>query len=63
MGPEYESMAISLAALVFSTALSIGIRQSLVRENQRIDKEDTPKIDANRVEEAASLEGYHSSRP
>ncbi len=47
-------MAISL---VFSTALSVGIRQSLVRENQRLDKEDTLLIDANRMEEAAQLEG------
>ncbi|PBL03713.1 MFS general substrate transporter [Armillaria gallica] len=57
-GPEYhQSMVISLAALVFSTVLSVGIRQSLVRENQRLDKEDTLKIDTNRVEEAARLEG------
>ncbi len=57
-GPEYhQSMAISLAALVFSTVLSVGIRQSLVRENQRLDKEDTLKIDTNRVEEAGRLEG------
>ncbi len=50
-------MAISLAALAFSTVLSVGIRQSLVKENQRLDKEDTLKIDANRVEEGARLEG------
>ncbi|KAK0192570.1 major facilitator superfamily domain-containing protein [Armillaria mellea] len=57
-GPAYhQSMAISLAALVFSTLLSVAIRQSLVRENQRLDKEDTLKIDANRVQEAARLEG------
>ncbi|KAK0469863.1 major facilitator superfamily domain-containing protein [Desarmillaria tabescens] len=57
-GPEYhQSMAISLAALVFSTVLSIGIRQRLVRENKRLDNEDTGKIDFSRVEEAARLEG------
>ncbi|PBL03716.1 hypothetical protein ARMGADRAFT_906299, partial [Armillaria gallica] len=57
-GPKYhQSMAISLGALVFSTVLSIGIRRILVRENQRLDKEDTLQIDANRVEEAARLEG------
>ncbi|PBL03703.1 MFS general substrate transporter [Armillaria gallica] len=38
-GPEYHQS--TLAALVFSTVLSVGIRQSLVRENQRLDKEDT----------------------
>ncbi|KAK0469862.1 major facilitator superfamily domain-containing protein [Desarmillaria tabescens] len=44
--PEYhQSMAISLAALIFSTVLSIGIRQSLIRENKRLDNEDTGKID------------------
>ncbi|PBL03710.1 hypothetical protein ARMGADRAFT_911163 [Armillaria gallica] len=58
MGPEYhQSMAISLAVLVSSTVLSIGIRNNLVRENQRLDKEDRLEIDANRVEEAARLEG------
>ncbi|KAK0469860.1 major facilitator superfamily domain-containing protein [Desarmillaria tabescens] len=57
-GPEYHhSMAISLAALALSTLLSIGIRQSLVQKNKRLDKEDTVNIDVNRVEEAARLEG------
>ncbi|KAK0469859.1 major facilitator superfamily domain-containing protein [Desarmillaria tabescens] len=57
-GPGYhQSMAISLAALAFSTLLSVGIRQSLVKENKRLDKEDTSKIDVARVEEAARLEG------
>ncbi|KAG7451127.1 MFS general substrate transporter [Guyanagaster necrorhizus] len=54
-GPDYhQSMAISLAALAFSTVLSAGIRQFLLRENRR---QDRIEIDANRVDEAARLEG------
>ncbi|KAK0469810.1 MFS general substrate transporter [Desarmillaria tabescens] len=57
-GPEYhKSMFISLAALVFSTTMSLCIRQSLIRENERLAANENANIDSARVEEAARLEG------
>ncbi|KAF9465317.1 MFS general substrate transporter [Collybia nuda] len=60
-GPEYhQSMAISLAALVFSTFLSYIIRHMLIRKNKRLDEDEKAAMegaDRTRVEEAARLEG------
>ncbi|TFK34765.1 major facilitator superfamily domain-containing protein [Crucibulum laeve] len=60
-GPQYhQSMAISLAALVFSTLLSYIIRQMLVRENKKLDADEKAVMEGanrTRVEEAARLEG------
>ncbi|KAK0472411.1 hypothetical protein EDD18DRAFT_1094311 [Armillaria luteobubalina] len=57
-GPEYhQSMAISLGVLVFSMVLSVGIRQSLIKENRRLGKEDSLHADKDWVEEAARLGG------
>ncbi|KAL0961171.1 hypothetical protein HGRIS_006143 [Hohenbuehelia grisea] len=60
-GPKYhQSMAISLAALVVSTLLSLVIRQMLLRENRRLDADEKRVMegaDRHRVEEAARLEG------
>ncbi|KAL4263459.1 MFS transporter superfamily protein [Pleurotus pulmonarius] len=60
-GPEYhQSMAISLAALVFASLLSLLIRQMLVRENKQMDREEKRMMEGAeraRVEEAAKLEG------
>ncbi|KAF8160635.1 major facilitator superfamily domain-containing protein [Crassisporium funariophilum] len=59
--PKYhQSMAISLAALVFSTFLSYVIRQMLVRENLKLDADEKLALEGanrTRVEEAARLEG------
>ncbi|KAF8813955.1 MFS general substrate transporter [Phlegmacium glaucopus] len=60
-GPKYhQSMAICLAALVFSTLLSLVIRQILVRRNKILDADEKLAIEGanqTRVEEAAKLEG------
>ncbi|PFH51214.1 hypothetical protein AMATHDRAFT_75076 [Amanita thiersii Skay4041] len=56
----HPSMAISLAALVFSSLLALVIRQMLVRENKRLDADERAALegaDRTRVEEAARLEG------
>jgi len=60
-GPKYhQSMAISLAALVFSTLLSLVIRQILIRKNKKLDADEKLAIEGanrTRVEDAAKLEG------
>jgi len=58
-GPDYHpSMAISLAALAFSSVLAFVIRHMLVRRNGKLDA-DEQRVRANqiRVKEAAVLEG------
>ncbi|KNZ72033.1 hypothetical protein J132_05082 [Termitomyces sp. J132] len=60
-GPEYhQSMAISLAALVFSTILAWVTRQMLIQKNNQLDADENAALkdaDRARVEEAARLEG------
>ncbi|TFK71262.1 MFS general substrate transporter [Pluteus cervinus] len=60
-GPGYhQSMAISLAALVFSTALAVVIRVMLIRENKKMDDDDKAIMEGanrERIEAAAQLEG------
>lgn len=60
-GPKYrQSMGISMAALVFSTLLSLLIRQILVRKNKKLDADEKLVMEGSnrtRVEEAAKLEG------
>ncbi|KAK7054437.1 hypothetical protein VNI00_003635 [Paramarasmius palmivorus] len=60
-GPGYhQSMIISLAALAFSTALALVIRQMIIRDNRKLDEDEKAAMEgANRarVEEAARLEG------
>ncbi|KAJ8518425.1 hypothetical protein ONZ45_g4493 [Pleurotus djamor] len=60
-GPKYhQSMVISLASLVFSSLLSLLMRQMLVRENRKLDEDEKRFMEGanrGRVEEAARLEG------
>ncbi|KAF8496048.1 MFS general substrate transporter [Gautieria morchelliformis] len=60
-GPQYhQSMAIALCALALSTALSLVIRQILIRENRVLDAQDMMVLRGakkERVEEYARLEG------
>ncbi|KAF8228527.1 MFS general substrate transporter [Tricholoma matsutake] len=60
-GPKYhQSMVISLAALVFSTVLSLIIRQMLINRNKKLDADEKAALEgANQVmiAEAARLEG------
>ncbi|KAG6919226.1 hypothetical protein DXG01_008021 [Tephrocybe rancida] len=60
-GPRYhQSMAISLAALAFSTLLAFVIRQMLISKNKQLDADENAALkvaDRARVEEAARLEG------
>ncbi|KAF8625962.1 hypothetical protein AX17_006687 [Amanita inopinata Kibby_2008] len=56
----HPSMAVSLAALVFSCLLAFVMRQMLVRENRRLEEGEKAALnsaDRARVEEAARLEG------
>lgn len=60
-GPQYhQSMAICIASLVFSSFLALVIRQMLVRENKRMDKDElgaSRGANRERIEEFARLEG------
>ncbi|KAG8221321.1 MFS general substrate transporter [Butyriboletus roseoflavus] len=60
-GPEYhQSMVIALSSLVLSSALSFLMRQMLIRENKRMEREERELMEGperERVEEAARLEG------
>ncbi|KAJ7250041.1 major facilitator superfamily domain-containing protein [Mycena haematopus] len=60
-GPEYhQSMIISLCCLVLSTTMAFGIRQHLIRQNNKLDEDERVAMQgANeiRVKEAAILEG------
>ncbi|KAJ7057688.1 MFS general substrate transporter [Mycena amicta] len=59
--PDYhQSMIISLCSLLLATALSLGIRQHLVRMNKQLAEDERAEIrgaDEVRVREAAILEG------
>ncbi|KAJ7057694.1 hypothetical protein C8F01DRAFT_991453 [Mycena amicta] len=59
--PDYhQSMIISLCSLVLATALSLGIRQHLVRMNKRLAEDERAEIrgaDEVCVRKAAILEG------
>ncbi|KAF8887156.1 major facilitator superfamily domain-containing protein [Infundibulicybe gibba] len=59
-GPQYhQSMAISLAALVFSTFLSWVIREMLVRENKKLDADEKAAMEgANRKRAMERRKGY-----
>ncbi|KAG6813012.1 hypothetical protein H0H92_014750 [Tricholoma furcatifolium] len=60
-GPDYhQSMAISLAALAFSTILAVVTKWMLIRRNKQLDADENAALreaDRARVEEAARLEG------
>ncbi|ELU38587.1 tartrate transporter [Rhizoctonia solani AG-1 IA] len=60
--PKYhQSMIIGIATLAFSSALAFVIRTMLVRANRKMDQQDMDALqnegDAERVREAARLEG------
>lgn len=60
-GPQYhQSMFIGIAALAFSSALALVIRQMLVRKNKRLDEDELGALkgaNRERIQEAARLEG------
>ncbi|QRW21161.1 major facilitator superfamily transporter [Rhizoctonia solani] len=60
--PKYhQSMIIGIATLAFSSALAFVIRTMLIRANRKMDQQDMDALqnqgDAERVREAARLEG------
>ncbi|KAI9459750.1 major facilitator superfamily domain-containing protein [Boletus coccyginus] len=59
-GPEYhQSMVIALCSFVLSTILGLVMRQMLIRENKRMEREEQKLTGGQRerIEEAARLEG------
>ncbi|KAF8554138.1 MFS general substrate transporter [Imleria badia] len=60
-GPEYhQSMIIAICSLVLSTVLGLIMRQMLIRENKRMEREERELMEGperERIEEAARLEG------
>jgi len=60
-GPQYhQSIIISICSLVLSTVLGLIMRQMLIRENKRMEREERQLMEGperERTEEAAKLEG------
>ncbi|KAF9074080.1 major facilitator superfamily domain-containing protein [Rhodocollybia butyracea] len=60
-GPAYhQSMIICFVSLVFSTVLSIILRQLIIRDNKKLDADEKAvlgELNHTRVKEAARLEG------
>jgi hypothetical protein len=59
-GPEYhQSMIIALCAFVLASVLGLVMRQMLIRENKRMEREEQAITEGQRerIEEAARLEG------
>ncbi|KAF8551300.1 MFS general substrate transporter [Imleria badia] len=59
-GPEYhQSMVIALCAFVLASVLGFVLRQMLIHENKRMDREELELAEdqRERIEEAARLEG------
>ncbi|KAG9312026.1 major facilitator superfamily domain-containing protein [Chiua virens] len=60
-GPEYhQSMIIAICSLVLTSVLGFVMRQMLIRENKRMEREEQDLLqgpERERIEEAAKLEG------
>ncbi|KIP05237.1 hypothetical protein PHLGIDRAFT_74563 [Phlebiopsis gigantea 11061_1 CR5-6] len=60
-GPDYhQSMFIGIASFALSTAFGLAVRQILIAQNKRLDKNETEEMTPakrERIEEAARLEG------